>query len=78
MNKIDTDHELLITALYFYDKDFFKTKILKPLFNKLKNNIQKKLHTCNRCKKIFEYKLKYCDICIEEIEYNYHFGGRII
>ena len=75
-NKIDK--KILITALFFYDKEFFKTKILKPLFDELKKNIQKKLHTCNRCKKIFEYKLKYCNICIEQIEYNYHFGGRII
>lgn len=76
MNKID-DKELLITALYFYDKDFFKIKILKPLFDQLKKNIQKKMFTCNYCKKVFHYKLKYCDRCIEQIEYNYHFGGRI-
>jgi len=77
-NKIDDYKERLITALFFYDKEFFRTKILKPLFVELKKNIKNKLHTCNYCKKLFEYKLTYCNICIEKIEYNYHFGGRII
>ena len=77
-NKIDIDKEILLTSLFFYDKDFFRQKIIKPLFDELKKNIQKKLHTCSSCKKIFEYKLTYCNICIEKIEYNYHFGARII
>ena len=30
---VDIDKNILITALFFYDKDFFRTKILKPLFD---------------------------------------------
>ena len=78
MNKNNHSKELLVTSLFFFDKEFFYQKIIKPLFNQLKININKKLHKCNYCKKIFNYKLKYCDLCIEKIEHNYHFGGRII
>tara|TARA_B100001094_G_C18155323_1_gene786083 strand:+ start:1810 stop:2043 length:234 start_codon:yes stop_codon:yes gene_type:complete len=74
-NKFYKDKEILLTSLFFYDKDFFRKKIIYPLFYEIKKNIEKK--TCKYCKKIFDYKLKYCITCIEKMEYNYHFGGRI-
>lgn len=76
-NKNDNNKEVLITALFFYDKDFFRTKILKPLFDELKDNLQKKMSDCKHCGKKILFKSIYCNICIEKIEYNYHFGGRI-
>jgi predicted amidophosphoribosyltransferase len=69
--------DILMTSLYLYDKNLFCKNIIKPLFDELKINVQKKMHTCKYCKQVFTYKLKYCESCIEKIEYNYHFGGRI-